>query len=424
MSDLKAGYGERIITPHIGIELSGYGYYLNRRAESVLDDLKVRVLFLSKGSKRVALISCDLLGFAVEFTDTVRKQIALEHNMACRNIVIACSHTHTGPASQPLRGLGTPEPSYLTKVAAAILQAVKCAAADQKDANLKCRVETIEPIGFNRRKMNFESIDPLLKIAVFQREKEKIYLLNYACHPVTLGKSTAISADWPGALIKSMEKRSNRAIFFQGFCGDIEPVSNLNRWGQGTKDTISSYGDRLCKHVQTAERYAEHVDVASIETVEKRINLPLQVPQLSEINHEKQAWLEKAEGNRSFEKFIEEWAKEAEAKHDALTNHPRIEHVPVHGISIGALKILCGPGEVFCEYGLCQSKNHPLLFTFGYADGNIGYIPTKDAYKITNDYACYQAPKFYHVYPFSHEIESVVSKEFEKILIDISQCSG
>ena len=35
-----AGYGESVLTPPLGVELCGYGYYLERRAESVLDELK------------------------------------------------------------------------------------------------------------------------------------------------------------------------------------------------------------------------------------------------------------------------------------------------------------------------------------------------------------------------------------------------
>ena len=120
------------------------------------------------------------------------------------------------------------------------------------------------------------------------------------------------------------------------------------------------------------------------------------------------------------EKFAQEWAKEAESKHDEFIKHPCMEHVPIHGISIGALKMLSGPGEVFCEYGLRQSKRHPLLFTVGYANGNVGYIPTKNAYQVANDYACYLAPKLYNVFPFSPEIEGVVSREFKKVLAAIS----
>jgi len=42
MKKLMAGYGEKIITPPLGIELTGYGFYLERKANYINVILKVR----------------------------------------------------------------------------------------------------------------------------------------------------------------------------------------------------------------------------------------------------------------------------------------------------------------------------------------------------------------------------------------------
>jgi hypothetical protein len=52
-SRFSAGYGERLITPPMGVDLSGYGFYLDRKAGAVLDDLKVRAVHLADGRQAV-----------------------------------------------------------------------------------------------------------------------------------------------------------------------------------------------------------------------------------------------------------------------------------------------------------------------------------------------------------------------------------
>jgi len=411
-----AGYGEKVITPPLGIELTGYGPYLDRRAESVLDDLKVRVLSLSQGSEKVVLISCDLLGLTVEFCDAVRKEIAERQDMQSRNVLLACTHTHSGPASQPLRGLGSVEADYLAGVSVSIGQAVERAVADRGDAKFCYQAETVEPIGFNRRTRIFTPIDPTLKVAVFKRVGRSIYLLSYACHPVTLGRTKEISADWPGSLAREIENGGDYGIFFQGFCGDIDPVTNKNRWGRGTRDDLALYGRLLCERALKAEKYAAVPSEATIKALEKRMRLALQVPGREDIGKQRRFWDERRKGEPSAKRFLDDWEREADEKLDEFISKPCLENIPVQAIAIGELKIIGLPGEVFCEYGLRLQEKWSSLFTVGYCGGNVGYVPTAPAYEVPYDYACYFAPKFYGLFPFADEIEDVVLSESNEIL--------
>lgn len=421
MPDLLVGFGERVITPPMGIDLSGYGYYLDRKAETVLDDLKVRVLFVRQETESIALISCDLLGVTVEFSDDVRKKIAAKHAMPIQNILLACTHTHSGPAVQPLRGLGEIDTKYREWVVNEIVKAVESAVHDQDESVLCYGSETIEPIGYNRRNGNFGLIDPVLKIAVFKRPNEKIYLLNYPCHPVTLGPTREISADWPGAVITEIERHGHRGIFFQGFCGDIDPVSNLNRWGKGSSDDLRFYGESLCRRAFMAERYAATPAKVELRAVERRIDLPLDISCRETIERDKETWLRKYENDPSWERFVREWIVEAVDLCEKLKGKPCLPDVPVQAIVIGGVYILGLPGEIFCRYSLRLRRRWPLLFTLGYAGGNIGYLPTADAYAAAGDYACYGAPGLYHLPPFTKEVEEVVLRECEMALLYVGQ---
>jgi hypothetical protein len=106
MMTLAAGYGETILTPPLGVELTGYGFYLERRAESVLDDLKARALFLEKDGVRAVLVSCDLVGLTVEASDAARRAISASLGIPPDHVLLACTHTHTGPATMDMPGAG------------------------------------------------------------------------------------------------------------------------------------------------------------------------------------------------------------------------------------------------------------------------------------------------------------------------------
>ena len=45
---MRAGFGKSDLTPPLGTELTGYGYYLNRRAESLRDPLYARCVFAQR----------------------------------------------------------------------------------------------------------------------------------------------------------------------------------------------------------------------------------------------------------------------------------------------------------------------------------------------------------------------------------------
>ena len=420
MAKLTVGYGEKNLTPPLGIDLTGYGFYLNRKAESILDDLKVRVLFLHQEPVKIILISCDLLSITVEFSDNLRQEIALAHKLPLQNILLACIHTHSGPATHSLPGLGDVDPDYIKFINKTIKEAVELAADRGEYAEFCFAYEAVEPIGYNRRKGNFESIDPLLKVAVFKQNDRKIYLVSYACHPVTLGRTSEISADWPGSLIQEIENSGNHGIFFQGFCGDIDPVTNMNHWGKGTKQDLLLYGKMLSQRVFRAESYAVAQEKITLRAVEKRINLPLNICPEAEIEQEAESFLKYNKQFPFADRFIEEWKTRAYHEHAQLSEKPFSENFPIQAISIGQLKILGLPGEVFCRIGLDLQQQWQPLFTFGYANGDIGYIPIQSAYQDAADYACYCAPKVYSIFPFSPEIERILVKESGELLGAIS----
>jgi hypothetical protein len=411
-----AGYAEKKVTPPLGIDLTGFGFYLHRRAESVLDDLKVRALSLRDTTHGLILITCDLLGFTVPFSDKIRSRIASDQKMPPQNILLSCTHTHSGPATQPLPGLGKVDPDYLRHLGQAIKEAAAEASASLEEAKFGFHFEAAEPIGYNRRLRNFEEVDPWLKAAIFKQKRRKIFLLSYACHPVTLGPTKEISADWPGALIREIEGRGHCGLVFQGFCGDIDPVTYLNRRLGATKEDIALSGKILAERALKCERYVSFEARPKLRAAEKRIRLPLQVFPKSGLEQETRAAVEATKKFPRAGRIIRSWRRKVEKCHAVFSRAPWLEDVPVQALGIGDLRILGLPGEVFSGLGMRLREKWPSLMTIGYANGNAGYLPTREAFRTPNDYACYCAPQFYSVFPFSPETESVLFRAGNALL--------
>jgi len=411
MTGLQAGYGEKIITPPLGLELAGYGFYLGRTAASVLDDLKARAVCLAGGGSRVLLVACDLVGFTVETADAIRERISEETQIPRPNIMLACTHTHTGPASMPLPGLGEMNRDYAATLPEAIAAAAAAAARDLRPAAFSYAFETLEPIGYNRRGGNFERIDPVLKIAYIRRSGDNIMLLGYACHAVILGRSRAVSADWPGAAVRAVEDRGWKAVVFQGFCGDIDPVTNLNRWGDGTPDDLALCGNLIAGRALKAEKSAiSPVDVR-ISAAESRIQLPLAVPSRDRLDREAAIFLEKNSGFPGADRFAAAWRQAAGEAWERFAAAPRLENVPLQAMDIGGLKFIGLPGEAFASFSLSFRRARPALFTVGYANGDIGYLPDRAAFADSGDYAAFCAPKFYSLFPFTADLEDLIVRE-------------
>jgi hypothetical protein len=426
VTPLLAGYGENVITPPLGVELSGYGFYLGRRAASVLDDLKARAFYLRSGAEALGILSLDIIGLEVAAADRIRDEAGRALGLPRENVLLSCTHTHTGPATQPLPGIGEIDPAYVETLPAAVASACSAAVTDATEADLLFGFESLEPIGFNRRTGDFDRVDPSLAWARFGRPNGGIFLLNYACHAVTLGRSSQVSADWPGAAVAALESRGHRALLLQGFCGDIDPVTNLNRWGAGTESDLRLYGEIIADRALKAERLAAaaprpeesgHLRAAPrLVAAEKRIRLPLAVPDEDAIEGFAAFFREKNASFPGADRFADEWAEAARARYRELSSKPFIDNVPIQALAVGDMRILALPGEAFSTYARTLRRGVPGLLTAGYSNGNIGYLPSGVAFEDRGDYAAVFAPMFYSVFPFSPDLPSLLIHSSREVL--------
>jgi hypothetical protein len=416
MSGLTAGYGERTITPPLGVDLAGYGFYLGRKAESVLDDLRCRAVHLAGGGRGLLLASCDLLSFTVVDADAIRARIADVCGLPREAVLLAATHTHCGPATQPMPGLGEVDPGYVDRLRGLIVEAAAEAVAARRPAELSYAFEAIEPLGYNRRKNDFCGVDPVLKIAILRTTVRRIYLLSYACHAVVFGRRSHVSADWPGAVVAAIEKCGDQAVFFQGFCGDIDPVIQKNRWGEGTPSDLLDIGSLVRRRLVRAERYAVDQSDPVLAAVERRIRVPLTIYDRRTIERRAASFARTYSQFPGAARFAGDWRRRALAAAPARRLAPVVRDVPVQAMALGDLRIAALPGEFFSEIGLKLQRTNAPVVPVGYANGNIGYVPTDRDFRDAADYACYCAPMFYELFPFRPGVERTFLKAARRAL--------
>jgi len=421
--NLRLGFAKRTITPPLGVDLCGYGYYLDRKAKEIRDDLWCRAIIVEWMGEAVVLVSCDLLGFSVELTRQLRERISEKSGLAAERILIACTHTHYGPATMHLEGLGEVDSAYLSSLRETLSQTVEEASQDRRPTTAKYAFCPAGPISFNRRNNRFNPIDPDLKVLYFDRGTDKVCLASFGCHPVSLGRCDSVSGDWPAALARRLETEGYKPILFQGCSGDVNPVVRMDE-EQSPARTLDTFVEALAAGVLNSEARASLLLEPRLLTRETAIRLPLDIPaKIEDVEKIKEDWKQFYRAKQggfdkipNAEAFLDRWAQRAREHYPRLSRNPYLDGVPIQAVKIGSLKIVGLPGEIFSEIGLnLKAKQDPLM-VFGLCGGNIGYVPTRQAYEEPFDYACYAAPQFYQVFPFTAEIEERIHRTANGLL--------
>ena len=213
-TELRAGVARVTVTPPIRIAMIGFAG--RGPAAGIHDDLTATALVLEgspahaggsaagAGVSRLAIIACDLLFLRPEEVYAVREAVGRLTDVPPDHVVIACSHTHYGPLTEPGREERTPQvESYLANLVHLLAGAVAMARATAVPCRLGYGQGEVR-IGINRRERTADGriilgqnpsgpVDP--RVAVLRIDgvdgRPQAAILNYACHPVSLGSRCA-----------------------------------------------------------------------------------------------------------------------------------------------------------------------------------------------------------------------------------------
>jgi neutral ceramidase len=477
--EFQAGAGYMVITPPIGVELGGYGFYLNRKATLVRRNLHARALVLAQGEERVAIITADLLALPANVVAETRARVALLTDIPAENVLLACTHTHSGPATLFLHGCGEPDPAYMTLLPRYLASAVSeacyelgpvtvCAGAAEVNGFALNRVNPLSPIDTTLQTLEF----------VFEDAPQRYVLFSFGCHPVaTPPHDTAITDDFPGCTAYYIENQHlvDHAQFLPGSFGDVNPIRAHTDHGEIQRASRILMGATMLAMGQATEVESLH----PLRCVERVIDLPLAPPTLEDVrrrrddnralqaerdplSHEGRMarfWMEScAELLFSMAGEPDPWLERLKDAQKEVTAHtgrtPRLPELaaaldlpsasvtrllrlqqefqaasiatpaslpcPVQAVQIGDIVILAHPAELFAGLGLEIKQRSPFQKTFvvGCANGYLGYLP--DMAEFTRrGYAADTVPYMLNQFPFASHVGRVFVEACVEFLEDL-----
>jgi len=438
-SSLRAGTAEVNITPPIGTQLTGYGGRVSG-CIGIHDDIFARALVLDNGTASLAIVTCDLLGVDRDTVDAVRQGAHEQTGIPPDNIMISCSHTHSGPASMQLGGIADRDELYVKMLNRKITGAISAAKRQLQPAVIGFGREPVR-CGNNRRERTPDGkmvlgVNPSGKVAPYVNVMKVAgtdgtpiaVLFNHAAHAVALrGNNLLVSADYPGFAARLLKKAKGDSLvpmFAQGCCGDI----NCRYFG--TFAEAERVGNILGAAVlKRMEEIEEHTDTVQLDSRLRVAKLPLQQPpsvqEAEQILVQARKELQQAQesGNPLQVKVRSrsaEWAEEllALAKEG---EKPRTRDFEIQILRIGDAAIVGMAGEVFVEYQLWVDEQSPFRHNFvhAYTNGVIGYVPTADEFP-KGGYEIEVACKYYPgTLMLSPECERVIKETIAQMFDEI-----
>jgi len=387
-SSLEAGAAYEYITPPDGVRLTGFAGRA-RGNTGVRDEIRAGTLYLEAGGNAVVIVTLDILGLSPEDDHRLRLSIAGGTGVNADSVLLACSHTHSGPATMNVRATGAKETEWTEIVLERATRAAIRARAEAGPARA-FRGEGLCFANTNRRLKTERGIalapfpdgpcDPVCRALRFETGNGAATLIQYEMHPVSLGgQNLQVSADWVAHLREKVEAISGgQALFLQGCCGDVNPR------GRG-EDACRAAGLDLAGSILSIPIRSQPVEVEVIAAGAVPVRIPVRpIPAEAELKatiESSRARMERfgdAPESLSAYQLAEadrDWAIACGRRRSDGTADTPME-ANVSAIRVGETTLIGLPGEIFSTIGAEIRERIPGAWSIGYANGNLGYLYT------------------------------------------------
>jgi neutral ceramidase len=442
------------ITPTEPVDLAGF-IARTQPMVGIHDPLYASALVIEQGENKFVYIVCDLLNLSRPGVAYLREQIHEKTGIPAKNIMISCTHTHSGPIATFLppakkgenainnrrKNLGTLNQKYTQELTHNLSELVAAAMTPQNITeidHIEYSQGTIEGLNIDRRAESGKKgshgplvthtaeTDTSLQIVTFisKQNKIKAVLVNFACHAVVRDfTNREVTSDFPGVVVKALEKQLRDAqlaesglqvYYINGACGNLNPIIMGGSWEEVDKfgKTIADKAYNLISSPNQSTPDA--IGLTSIQCDSKMIGLPLRpLPKDEVVTQLEQFRIDKTKikdtnsvDYKVIEAFIQ-WGEETTQLIESGTV-PTETPMEVYVLDFGGVRIVGLSGEIFSRIGKnikSRLPGHTLIA--GYTNGSSGYIPTAEAL-IEGGYETQQAYKFFATFPFSSEVAQVV----------------
>ena len=404
---MLAGTGRIDITPSGSVWMDGM--LRAHPSIGVHDNLFARALVLCEGpdvKQAFVLVSVDVCVLDEATTHAVRQGVEASTGIPAGHIVVAATHTHSGPATV---GLFTPrEQAYVEQLTVKLIALIEEAARDLQPVEVGVDSGREDTISHYRRLladdghvvMNWEPYPPeqivgplgvadpevgVVKVVAADDPNDPAetgralaLLFNHTGHPNVLsGDNYLLSSDYPGLAARLLEEElGGIALFFNGALGSVDIDGLRDRDWEGLDRT----GRALARSVSEAAQTSEPFGSPAIRGACTTYVLPGR-----RITDEEWRWAQGvlAETGGQVAAVADGVGDDYKAAfyrdlHDAGPRDLPMEQIC---LALGDSALLTFPGELYTEIGQHIKAHSPFRRTFiiGLANGYVGYVPTRKA---------------------------------------------
>ncbi len=372
----RAGVAKSVITPAEPMWLAGWAVR-TEPAQGVLTDLHAKALALEDPlASRLVLLTLDLIAVSRELTEAVAGQLRQRWGLPRERLLLAASHTHSGPEIRPdkvpffhippqfARKI-LPYRSWLTT---RLVETAGAALEQMQPVRLATR-QTTAPFAHNRRGAAAVDPDvPVLEVVAADGRRLAV-VFGYACHNTTMPPDDyRYCGDYAGYAQAALEDQTTVALFLAGAGADQNPQP------RGTLDLARQHGQTLAEVVRRC--------MAAPGTAIP-ITSPLRVA-YEEVPLDFQT-LPSPEALRE-DRSSDDLARRTKAEYllarlDRGETEPLTYPCPLQVIRFGdALLLLALGGEPVIDYAHQLKSRYAapgrVVWGSGYANDMFGYVPT------------------------------------------------
>ena len=257
---LNIGLAKEIITPPFGAGLAGY--FNKRPNRGVYDDVCVRAMAIEQDGKFTGILSFDLCSLSNSFIEEIRVELLAAGIEFANDVIIAATHTHTGPNLRQGPKSNGPEAYGVKEGVEGAVRAMKRAVRSMAPAEIFYAEHDDNPCAYVRRyfmksgavvtnptRCNPDIVGPetdfdrhIRVLAIKQRGRISALMVNIPNHCDTVG-GNLVSADWPGRMEAEIQYhlKSDIPVFAL-----TDASGNLNHFKVHEKIDQTNY-DEACR---------------------------------------------------------------------------------------------------------------------------------------------------------------------------------